>query len=85
MQVALILSLALNLVIIGSVAGAVWRFRKAAALGQRRHPQPARLCQLACRATRRKQLWDATTLRSAATSARSVARCVRRATRLSRR
>lgn len=60
MQVALVLSLALNLVIIGSVAGAVWRFRKPPPWASAVTPNLLGYAS-SLPAQRRKQMWDATT------------------------
>ena len=56
---------------------------RAAGLGDRSHPQPARLCQHAS-AERRKHIWDQT-VEGAATSGPSGGRCAPRARRPSRR
>jgi uncharacterized membrane protein len=58
MLVALLASLALNLVIIGSVAGAVWRFRGPPALAGIITPNLLGYASTLPR-ERRKQLWDA--------------------------
>src|SRR4249919_2303304 len=57
--VALVVSLALNLVIVGSVAGAIWRFRTPPQWASAVTPNLLGYAST-LPAPRRKQLWDAT-------------------------
>lgn len=75
--VALFVSLALNLVIIGSVAGAVWRFRKPPVWAGAVTPNLLGYAS-SLPAARRKALWDATA------EERRLARPFRREVRVAR-